>query len=262
MRRILRGGFDDLDRCIASLSQVAHHLSGVMSTSATLDYICKHRVSIARFGDGEYECIAGKGVDFQKRSGALRRRLLEILSSNSDNCLLAFHDYDTPDAEHVRTYEDFEYIDGCFAQVSQHLLKYISADRVYGNALMSRLPAFNEGGVEKVKRLWDGRDAVLVTGTGSAFDLDNRLFHNLKSVAYVYGLARHAFSKYDDLLAACLQFDKSKLFLVSLGPTATVLAFDLSQLGYQALDIGRLPNCFHEYLGEKGSPESERKKQS
>ena len=32
--------------------------------------------------------------------------------------------------------------------------------------------------------------------------------------------------------------DKKNLILISLGPTATVLAYDLSKLGYQAIDIG------------------------
>ncbi len=260
VRRILRGEFDDLDECKTTLRQVEHLLSGVMSTSETIDFICKHGTSIARFGDGEYECMSGNSIDFQKKSERLQKRLLEILRSDSESCLIAFHNYDAPDFEHIKSFKNFEYMDGCFAQVSKHLLKYTSADRVYGNALMSRLPMFQEGGVENIKRLWAGRDAVLVTGKGSAFELDLRLFHDLESFSYVYGLARHAFSKYDALLDDCLQFDKDKLFLIALGPTATVLAYDLSQQGYQALDIGHLPNCFHEFLGEKRSPESERKK--
>ena len=35
---------------------------------------------------------------------------------------------------------------------------------------------------------------------------------------------------------------KSDLILISLGPTATVLAYDLAQCGYQAIDIGQLDN--------------------
>ena len=34
--------------------------------------------------------------------------------------------------------------------------------------------------------------------------------------------------------------DKSRLILIALGPTATVLAYDLSKQGYQAIDIGHL----------------------
>jgi hypothetical protein len=35
-----------------------------------------------------------------------------------------------------------------------------------------------------------------------------------------------------------------KLILIALGPTATVLAYDLAKKGYQAIDIGHLPSCY------------------
>ena len=37
---------------------------------------------------------------------------------------------------------------------------------------------------------------------------------------------------------------------------ATALAFDLHRTGRQAIDLGHLVNCYHEFLGEKLSPES------
>lgn len=36
------------------------------------------------------------------------------------------------------------------------------------------------------------------------------------------------------------KYDKLKLILIALGPTATVLAYDLSICGYQAVDIGHI----------------------
>lgn len=41
---------------------------------------------------------------------------------------------------------------------------------------------------------------------------------------------------------------KNSLVCISLGPTATVLAYDLAQRGYQALDIGQLDNEYEWYL--------------
>ena len=37
-----------------------------------------------------------------------------------------------------------------------------------------------------------------------------------------------------------LKKEKSKLILIALGPTATVLAYDLHKLGYQVVDIGHI----------------------
>ena len=42
--------------------------------------------------------------------------------------------------------------------------------------------------------------------------------------------------------------DKNILVLISLGPTATVLACDLSKLGYQALDIGHMDIQYELFL--------------
>ena len=33
---------------------------------------------------------------------------------------------------------------------------------------------------------------------------------------------------------------KDKLFILALGPMATVLAYDLARLGYRALDLGHI----------------------
>ena len=52
-----------------------------------------------------------------------------------------------------------------------------------------------------------------------------------------------------------MTFDKEYLVLLSLGPCATVLAYDLSKKGYQALDIGHLPNSYLEATGERKKPE-------
>lgn len=41
---------------------------------------------------------------------------------------------------------------------------------------------------------------------------------------------------------------ENTLVLISLGPTATVLAYDLAMEGIQALDIGQLDNEYEWYL--------------
>ena len=37
-----------------------------------------------------------------------------------------------------------------------------------------------------------------------------------------------------------IKIKKNILILISLGPTATVLAYDLCKLGYQAIDVGHI----------------------
>lgn len=49
------------------------------------------------------------------------------------------------------------------------------------------------------------------------------------------------FAKYDDIYNYIVNnVCKDKLILLSFGITATVLAYELSKLGYQAIDLGHL----------------------
>ena len=61
---------------------------------------------------------------------------------------------------------------------------------------------------------------------------------NSKSIKRIICPAKHAFRVYDKILKAILTIDKSHLVLIALGPTASVMAYDLCNLGYQAVDIG------------------------
>ena len=52
---------------------------------------------------------------------------------------------------------------------------------------------------------------------------------------------KDAFAVYDDILrAVCDMHERDQLVLIALGPTATILAADLSRKGIQALDVGHM----------------------
>ncbi len=60
---------------------------------------------------------------------------------------------------------------------------------------------------------------------------------------------KNAFDKYDRILSMVEKSVlKDELALISLGPTATVLAYDLARCGIQALDIGQIDNEYEWYL--------------
>ena len=48
---------------------------------------------------------------------------------------------------------------------------------------------------------------------------------------------------------------ENPLILISLGPTATVLAYDLSKTGVQAIDIGHITNMYDRLVYGKAKPE-------
>jgi len=50
----------------------------------------------------------------------------------------------------------------------------------------------------------------------------------------------NSFDYYDIIFNEAVKIEKRKLILIVLGPTATILAYDLHNVGYQAIDIGHV----------------------
>ena len=105
---------------------------------------------------------------------------------------------------------------------------------------------------DALKKIWQGRNLVIVEGEKSRLGIGNDLFAGAKSIVRILGPAEHAFDRYEELLAETKKQGKDKLVLVALGPTATVLAYDLAIEGYQALDIGHVDMEYEWFLAGKG----------
>ena len=59
---------------------------------------------------------------------------------------------------------------------------------------------------------------------------------------------KNAFYKYERIFESiCKYVQADEMVLVTLGPTATVLAYDLAKLGIQAIDIGQVDNEYEWY---------------
>jgi glycosyltransferase family protein len=101
---------------------------------------------------------------------------------------------------------------------------------------------------EKIKNIWAGRDVVICEGEGTRFGMFNDLLNGTKSISRLICPARSAFDKYDEILSAFNDISPDKLVLAALGPTATVLAYDLCNKGYQAIDIGAIDLDYEWFL--------------
>ncbi len=85
------------------------------------------------------------------------------------------------------------------------------------------------------------RDIIFVEGEQSRLGMGNDLFGNANSVKRILCPSKNAFDKYDEILnATCKYADTDSLIIIALGQTATVLAKDLSEKGFQALDLGHV----------------------
>ena len=208
----------------------------IMSVEETIDEIVKKRKSIARFGDGEFALIGGiSRWRFQRSDERLAMRLKQVLTSCDENILIGLIDfYGSLESwtEHAA--------DGARSYLSKETRKFhyslLQKDRIYANTSVSRNETWE--GVRRQKTIWNNRECVFVEGYQTRMGVGNDLFDNALSIERILCPAENAFDRYEMTLGEVLKQPKNKLILIALGPTATVLAYDLAKAGYQAIDIG------------------------
>ena len=70
----------------------------------------------------------------------------------------------------------------------------------------------------------------------------------MKSIQRIICPIENSFNIYDKIKKEVLKVSKKRLILIALGPTATILSYDLYKLGYQAIDIGHVDIEYEWYL--------------
>lgn len=224
----------------------------VMNTDETLKRIINDRCSVSRFGDGEFSLIYGESLKFQTNSPEISKRLREILISNKKNHIVCIPNV-------------FENMEWATDNARKYWMKYLNLNRskiykiinmnkIYYDTQVTRLyidikdKSKVENRFNLVKSLWNNREVVIVEGEKSRLGIGNDLFNGCKSIERIICPSINAFSKYDEILKEVKKQDKSKLILIALGPTATILAYDLANAGYQAIDIGHIDIEYEWYL--------------
>lgn len=217
----------------------------VASIDETIQHIVENRCSISRFGDGEMLLTSpNRKIGFQKGDPILAQRLREVLTSHNEGHLVCISDtfsdlyrYNRKARRFWRTH---------FFLYGKWWDHYLVAERLYYNTFITR-PYMDFASKEasgswfhNMKAIWKDRDLVFIEGEKSRLGVGNDLFDNVKSIRRILCPARDAFNRYNDILNEAQKLDKDVLFLIALGPTATVLAYDLFKSGYQAIDAGHV----------------------
>lgn len=217
----------------------------VKTTDDTLYKIISDKCSVSRYGNAEFDLMFKKdGPFFQDFNNELRLRLIEIIRSQGKNHIVCIPDIFVDVDKFMDYGKNFwtKYLNINRSKIYQEL----DMKKVYFDALVTRLyidyKDKSKAGerFKKIKRIWDNRDIILVEGELSRLGAGNDLFNNAKSLKRILCPAENAFLKYEKILNSIKKYDTSNLILLALGPTATVLAYDLSKMGYQAVDIGNI----------------------
>lgn len=225
----------------------------VKSIIETIDRLIKTDVSISRFGDGEMKLIAGQDIGFQKSSPKLIKRLKEVLWDNQDNHIVGILNvfgslacYTDELQNYFRTYL-YEY-----NREFQYAL--LNNDKTYYDAFITRpyISYKDKSHAGKIfadfRAIWEGKKILVVEGDRSRLGCGNDLFDNATECKRIICPNENAFEKYDEILESITKQSKEYIILLALGPTATVLAYDLSKQGYRAIDIGHIDIEYEWYL--------------
>lgn len=216
----------------------------IKTAEETVNKITNWRKSIARFGDGEILVAEGQDIGFQKADARLSEKLRSILSHPQENLLVGIpHSYYYSHIGQILqnanpTVKDFNLY--AVPVLRRILDKYLNKEMV-----------FFEMGITVDKKLFsvfrkffENKKLVLV-GCKEAFQTYKfNIFDSALQLDYEFVPNKHCFSVYDELLAKLLRYDKDVLMILMCGPTATVLAADLAEKGFQALDLGHLAKAY------------------
>lgn len=218
----------------------------IATPDETIEKIISGNKSILRYGDGEFDFIYGIGMNYQKYDEKLAKRLKEVLESNEKDLLIGIPN--VVNIEYCNEYTGIaiEFWPKWLNKYKFKLVNVLNRNKQYYSAQISRFyldykdKSNKAEYVKKIKKIWDEKDVVIIEGQKSRLGVGNDLFDNMKSIQRIICPAEHAFEKYDEIMKEAKKINKDKLILLALGPTATVLAYDLYKAGYRVIDIGHI----------------------
>ncbi len=214
----------------------------VISMTETLQHIIDNRSSICRYGDGEFNIALKNSIGFQHLTNDMAERMYQVLQSKEDNILIAIPDIFNDLSE----YGDFArpWWNEYRLTNLNCLKKLLNSERYYYNACCTRFTSDYKVDqadivIPKYRKIWDKRDVYIVEGEQTRIGVGNDLLDNAGNIYRILAPTKNAYDVYDRLIDAVVKHAPlGALVIIALGPTATIMAYDLAKLGYQALDLG------------------------
>lgn len=255
--------------------KLLHNTIRVRSIDETIDELLATKKSMIRFGDGEIVMIKGRDLVLQKAAPEIAEGLKQILACPQEELMITIPGIFETLSDHNRASRQFW---------RDHLLMcrrtyeaYCNPERIYGTTFISRCYYFAQdksrcaGWFDKLRDLWKDQNVIVVEGSRSHNGVGNDLLSRAASVERIICPPKDAYGALDRILAACEDYGKDRLFLLSVGVAAKFLAMELFGRGYRVLDIGnldmeyewfvrgaegKLPLEKHEIIGEKANAEA------
>lgn len=249
---------DILKRCLADISYLLYKTGvkknplHVCSVEETIDELITTDKSMVRFGDSDITMIRGKNVTLQEAQPEITDSLKRILAYQYEGLIIAVPMIFEDLSPYQKTTRNFWKEHLFFSRKVYE--EYCNTDKMYYNAYISRVyyPYQDKskcaGWIENIKKIWENKDVIIVEGSRTHNGVGNDLLDTARSVQRIIGPASGAYAKIEDIFSACKKCSKKKLFLISMGSTAKILAERLFLEGYRVLDIGNMDMEYEWYL--------------
>ncbi len=232
-------------KCLECPYQLVFKGIKIESNDKTLDEIIYKNKSISRFGDGEYKIILGGHNGLQGANKNLSNKLLKVLNIKDKGFLVGINlPYQNKTLQKLKRHSQ-KYWTKYFRKYKFKIAKIIKNKKYYSGTISRFYLAYKDKTnipkyIKKLKKIWDQKDILIIEGEKSRLGIGNDLFNNTKSIKRIICPVKNAFRVYDKIINSVLKFGEKRLLLLALGPTATVLAYDLYKLGYQSIDVGHV----------------------
>lgn len=219
----------------------------IIDDEKTVDLIVNQKKSISRFGDGEFKWLIGmKQNNFQDDNEQMKKKLSDVLLKKNENLIIGIPSFINDCTKF--TVNSKRYWKMFLFKSYNKFKKYLNLNIEYCDSYITRpyldIKNKNRIDVEKrfknLQRIWDGKEIVIVEGTFSRLGLGNDLFDCAKKIERIICPPKNAFNKYSEIANTIRKNGKEKIYILSLGPTATILAYELSLENYQCIDLGHI----------------------
>lgn len=234
----------------------------ILSMYDSVDYILQTNCSLSRFGDGEFGVILERtnsnlrvNSGFQTFDEDLSLALENILREGgckNDNHIVGLPACMFGHNTNYLNKTASRYWRKVGNNILRPILEYIKKDNLYLDSTLTRFYISHRdkskcrSHIEKIKKIWENRDIIIIEGKETRLGVGNDLFANTNSIHRILAPNKDAYKKIDTIFQTTTNYLNRKkeefnqpLILLALGMTATVLARRLAPY-CQSLDLGHI----------------------
>lgn len=94
--------------------------------------------------------------------------------------------------------------------------------------------------IDDLQQIWSGRSVLIVEGEHTCLGVGTDLLFPAKNITRILIPDKDAFSRYGEVMERIQKREKPELILLVAGPMATIMAWDLYQIGCWVIDLGQI----------------------